>query len=83
MASSHVSHRPQYFYTIKDLRDALSGGVCDAGATIKEEELKATPIGGRIITSHELTRSRRCKTLSSVWISVFTFFFGHSCRNVE
>ncbi|KAF8336537.1 uncharacterized protein EI90DRAFT_3287565 [Cantharellus anzutake] len=50
----------QYFYTIRQLRDALASGSFRSGAG--EEDFKGKPIGGRVISSRELDRSRRFVT---------------------
>lgn len=63
----------QYFYTIKDLRDYIATGNYDVTNTIKDEELKNTLIGGRLITTRELHRSRRCEwTVPAVAIVALT-----------
>jgi ubiquitin carboxyl-terminal hydrolase 25/28 len=58
----------QYFYTIKDLREAVlqlaqadAKVLDDADAKLTEDNLKKIRVGGRNITRREIMRSRKCK----------------------
>jgi ubiquitin carboxyl-terminal hydrolase 25/28 len=60
----------QYFYTIKDLRDAVLqlsraevDKVEDDDSKLTEDDLKKHRVGGRLVTLKEIRRSRRCKYL--------------------
>jgi ubiquitin carboxyl-terminal hydrolase 25/28 len=57
----------QYFYTIKDLREAVlqlsqfdTKVLDDADAKLTEDNLKKIRVGGRNITRREIMRSRKC-----------------------
>ena len=53
----------QYFYTIKDLRDAvgpLSEKALDMDK-FTDDDLKRHRVGGRLVTRHEILRSKKCK----------------------
>lgn len=54
----------QYFYTIKDLREAIAPlSVLDEkfadGDKLKDDDLKNHRVGGRIVSRHEVVRSRK------------------------
>lgn len=56
---------PQYFYTIKELRDAITP-MANAGEKEVEDEkvsddaLKQHRVGGRLVTRREVGRSKKC-----------------------
>lgn len=57
----------QYFYTIKDLREAIQPlASVDSKALdfdkLTDDDLKRHRVGGRNVTRREITRSKRCKT---------------------
>ncbi|KAI0296336.1 hypothetical protein B0F90DRAFT_1636470 [Multifurca ochricompacta] len=54
----------QYFYTIKDLRDAIAPLLNSSGKTMDEEkltddDLKRHRVGGRLVTRKEILRSKK------------------------
>ncbi|KDQ51133.1 hypothetical protein JAAARDRAFT_199352 [Jaapia argillacea MUCL 33604] len=53
----------QYFYTIKDLREAVSAGGRDVKAIedgkLTEDDLKRHRVGGRMVTRREILRSKK------------------------
>lgn len=60
----------QYFYTIKDLREAvLPMSKLDLKALdnekLTDEDLKKHRVGGRLVTRREIVRSRKCSSFFS------------------
>ena len=58
----------QYFYTIKDLRDAiatlgLSSEKIVEDSPLKDDDLKNHRVGGRIVSRLEVLRSRKCESI--------------------
>ena len=56
---------PQYFYTIKDLRDAVAHLLNSTRKTVDEDkltddDLKRHRVGGRLVTRKEILRSKKC-----------------------
>lgn len=51
----------QYFYTIKDLRDAVSTGKkeLDDDEKFSDDDLKRHRVGGRLVTRREIVRSKK------------------------
>lgn len=55
----------QYFYTIKDLREAIaplqdsSGKIMDEDK-LTDDDLKRHRVGGRLVTRKEILRSKKC-----------------------
>ncbi|KIY73387.1 cysteine proteinase [Cylindrobasidium torrendii FP15055 ss-10] len=53
----------QYFYTIKDLRDAVLGGVKaiddNDSEKLSDDDLKRHRVGGRLVTRREILRSKK------------------------
>ena len=57
----------QYFYTIKDLREAvlpMSKLDLKENGKLTDEDLKKHRVGGRLVTRREIVRSRQCPYLS-------------------
>lgn len=57
----------QYFYTIKDLRDAVQPmSKLDLKSIddekFSDDDLKRHRVGGRLVTRREIVRSRKCMT---------------------
>lgn len=53
----------QYFYTIKDLREAvlpMSKLDLKENGKLTDEDLKKHRVGGRLVTRREIVRSRMC-----------------------
>lgn len=50
----------QYFYTIKDLRDALAPTNLVDDVKLSDDDLKRHRVGGRLVTRKEIIRSRKC-----------------------
>lgn len=53
----------QYFYTIKDLREAvlpMSKLDLNDNEKLTDEDLKKHRVGGRLVTRREIVRSRKC-----------------------
>jgi ubiquitin carboxyl-terminal hydrolase 25/28 len=55
----------QYFYTIKDLRDAVAPLLNSSRKTVDEDkltddDLKRHRVGGRLVTRKEILRSKKC-----------------------
>jgi ubiquitin carboxyl-terminal hydrolase 25/28 len=56
----------QYFYTIKDLREAIAAGkFAEDTDQLSEDDIKRHPIGGRLVTKKEIERSKKCKSFAS------------------
>lgn len=60
----------QYFYTIKDLREAVMPmSKLDLSALddekFSDDELKRHRVGGRLVTRREIVRSKKCNVVSS------------------
>jgi hypothetical protein len=58
----------QYFYTIKDLRDAVRQFAHDetkesVDHKLTEDDLKRHRVGGRLVTKREIIRSRKCMSM--------------------
>lgn len=57
----------QYFYTIKELREGIAPlAVEDTYPDVdkfKDDDLKNHRVGGRMVSRHEVVRSRRCKSV--------------------
>lgn len=53
----------QYFYTIKDLRDAVAPLTEKSSDLDKftDDDLKRHRVGGRLVTRREIARSKKCK----------------------
>lgn len=56
---------PQYFYTIKDLREAIVPLLHASGKSMDEDkltddDLKRHRVGGRLVTRKEILRSKKC-----------------------
>lgn len=56
----------QYFYTIKDLRDAVAPSANTNIKSLEDEkysddDLKKHRVGGRLISRREVLRSKKCK----------------------
>ncbi|KIO24008.1 hypothetical protein M407DRAFT_104243 [Tulasnella calospora MUT 4182] len=49
----------QYFYTIKDLREAISTLDVSSETAISDEEIKQGRVGGRLVTKREVERSKK------------------------
>ncbi|KAF8531532.1 hypothetical protein JB92DRAFT_2691869 [Gautieria morchelliformis] len=49
----------QYFYTIKDLREALTPAHLIDDAKLSDDDLKRHRVGGRLVTRKEIVRSRK------------------------
>ncbi|KAJ1302527.1 hypothetical protein OPQ81_002844 [Rhizoctonia solani] len=61
----------QYFYTIKELREVIESGSFDLDAPISEEDLLRYRIGGRLVTRHEVERSKKfVKHLSGLFMQM-------------
>lgn len=62
----------QYFYTIKDLREAIAPLAGEDkfvdNDKFKDDDLKNHRVGGRIVSRHEVVRSRKCKFPSHIGI---------------
>lgn len=56
-----IPYQIQYFYTIKDLREAISTLDVGSEAAISEEEIKQGRVGGRLVTKREVERSKKCE----------------------
>jgi ubiquitin carboxyl-terminal hydrolase 25/28 len=68
----------QYFYTIKDLREAVQPmSKLDLTTLdddkLSDEDLKRHRVGGRLVTRREIMRSKKCMLYSSL-IVVFELF---------
>ena len=55
----------QYFYTIKDLREAIVPLLNSSGKSMDEDkltddDLKRHRVGGRLVTRKEILRSKKC-----------------------
>ena len=62
----------KYFYTIKDLRDAIAPLALETEKMIdddklKDDDLKNHRVGGRMVTRREVVRSRKCEYLQWLW----------------
>ena len=55
----------QYFYTIKDLREAIAPLAVEDNLPdvdkLKDDDLKNHRVGGRVVSRFEVMRSRRCE----------------------
>ncbi|KDQ18157.1 hypothetical protein BOTBODRAFT_52950 [Botryobasidium botryosum FD-172 SS1] len=61
----------QYFFTIKDLRQAIDSGKFNDDIQLTDEDLKLHPIGGRLVTRREIERSRKfVKLLSGLFTNL-------------
>ncbi|KAG9018788.1 ubiquitin-specific protease ubp2 [Tulasnella sp. 427] len=49
----------QYFYTIKDLREAIASLDSRSDNVVSEEEIRQGRVGGRLVTKREVERSRK------------------------
>lgn len=63
----------QYFYTIKDLREAIAGmASVDVKALedekYSEDDLKRHRVGGRLITRREILRSKKCTSVGYFYV---------------
>ena len=58
----------QYFYTIKDLREAIAplavGDKIAEVGKLKDDDLKHHRVGGRFVSRLEVMRSRKCKPIN-------------------
>lgn len=68
----------QYFYTIKDLREAIAPLALVTDKVIdddklKEDDLKNHRVGGRMVTRREVVRSRKCECILLV-VYMFCLF---------
>jgi len=71
----------QYFYTIKDLREAvLPMSKLDLKALeeekLSDEDLKRHRVGGRLVTRREIIRSRKCMRASHLIAGFCLIFFS-------
>ena len=74
----------QYFYTIKALRDAIVPNMLLDDKYIdynevKEDDLKHHRVGGRLVSRHEVVRSRKCKPCFDLLYSQIHSFNFLSC----
>jgi ubiquitin carboxyl-terminal hydrolase 25 len=69
----------QYFYTIKDLREAVlelsktdPKSFDDGDAKLTEDNLKKVRVGGRNVTRREIARSRKCKSRARLLVNMLS-----------
>ncbi len=62
----------QYFYTIKNLREAVSTGKkgLDDDEKLSDDDLKRHRVGGRLVTRREIVRSKKCEPPPVQYLSV-------------
>lgn len=51
----------KYFFTIKDLREAIAPEATAHIDKVTDDELKKHRVGGRLVTRKEIARSKKCK----------------------
>lgn len=73
------AHIAQYFYTIKDLRDALATANANLELKFSDDELKKHRVGGRLVTRREVVRSRKCQYHFAVFWGELTIFLFLAC----
>lgn len=73
----------QYFYTIKDLRDAIAPLAVEVklmdNDKFKDDDLKNHRVGGRIVSRYEVVRSRKCMVGSFVSLTHTAHRYFSSC----
>jgi ubiquitin carboxyl-terminal hydrolase 25 len=60
LRSQSLNRAGQYFYTIRDLREALTLGNPVDDLKLSDDDLKRHRVGGRLVTRKEIIRSRKC-----------------------